>query len=162
MIIAADTSPLVALSGIRRLGLLRTIFGEVVIPPAVYREIIDQGVGWLEAEEVQAAILAGELVKVWSKPFGLLSAPARKLDAGEVEAISLAKHMNSLCLLDERRGRAFAEANGVRVIGSLGVIIRAKNRGLVTKVAPLIEAMRANGINLADSLISAVLSECDE
>ena len=162
MIISADTSALVALSGIVQLRLLERIFGKVAIPPAVHREIVDQGLGWLEAAEAQAAIHDGEWLRVWTEPFEMLSAPFRKLDAGELEAISLARHLNCLCLLDERRGRAFAEAHGVRVIGSLGVIVLAKNKGLVHKVAPLIDAMRANGINLADSLISVILSECGE
>ena len=81
----------------------------------------------------------------------------------EASAIALAlEHHIGLVAIDERRGRLFARDAGLRVTGSLGVLLRAKRLGLIEEVRPRIDQMRAAGIWTSDSLFNAVLREAKE
>jgi predicted nucleic acid-binding protein len=65
-----------------------------------------------------------------------------ELDRGEAEAIALAAELSAdLLLLDERRARRIASRLGLRYIGVLGVLLDAKNRGDLTAVKPVLEAL---------------------
>ena len=84
------------------------------------------------------------------------------LDEGEAEAITLAKERNLPILLDERKGRRIAKSLGVRVEGSLGLLVRAKRRGLVSSVRELIKRMLLRGYYLSRELIEEVLRMAGE
>jgi predicted nucleic acid-binding protein len=162
MLIAADTSALVALSAIRRLDLLRRLGPEVWLPPAVVKELITDGDGWKNAEEAQAEFAKREWLHPWTTEFTRLPTSSSKLGRGEIEAVSLAFEFNGTCLIDERKGRAFASAHGVPVIGALGVLCRSKRDGLVAEIKPLVMNMVLCGIIYAPDLISRVLVEMNE
>lgn len=162
MIIAADTSPLVAFSAIRRMDLLRAVFNEVWIPPAVYGELVTDGEGWMNAQQVQSEVDRGEWLRRWTVPFACLPSSSAKLGKGELEAVSLAFHQQGVCLVDERRGRAFAQSVGVQIVGSLGVLARCKKSGLIPNVTPLVQAMEESGIYRDPVLVGRFLAELDE
>ena len=87
-----------------------------------------------------------------------------ELDAGEAEAIALAVESNAnLILLDERLGRRAAHRLGLTVVGTLGVLIAAKDRGLLAAVRPVLDALRADaGFWITDELYNAVLKAANE
>jgi len=84
------------------------------------------------------------------------------LDAGEAEAIGLAKQLGTLILIDEKAGRKVAHRESVICIGSLSVLIKAKQTGSIASAQPLIERLLQHGYYLDKKLIEQVLTACNE
>ena len=102
MIVVADSSPLIALARIERLDLLRDLFGSVLLPTAVWREVVQEGVDRPGA----AALMATHWIEERAiLDVGLAAHLRKKLGAGESEAIVLAKEVVAdFLLMDERLG----------------------------------------------------------
>jgi predicted nucleic acid-binding protein len=140
-IIVSDTSPVRALAHLQLLHLLDDLYGEVFVPPAVADE--------LEHPRPASAVV----VHVAEHPFFRLQSPAeytrvaqlrRHLDPGESEAIALAEELKAdLLLIDDRRGRAHASRLGFATMGVVGVLLSAKQAGMISHVAPLLDRLRA-------------------
>ncbi len=143
-----DSSPLIALERISRLDLLPTVLGVVVAPTAVVREFGSRP-GWLEERVVQNQALVRAL--------------RERVDAGEAEAIALAAELSApAVLLDERRARRVAIEVGVPVLGTVGMLLRAKQRGHLHAVRPVLDALDAAGFHLAKSLRTEALNRAGE
>jgi predicted nucleic acid-binding protein len=84
------------------------------------------------------------------------------MDMDESAALRLARSLNSGVFVDERSGRSIAGNLGIPVIGSAGVLLVAKHRGLISSVEPLLKAMRDQGYRFSDLLIAAVLDKAGE
>ena len=85
------------------------------------------------------------------------------LGAGETEGIALARSIEgSVVLLDDRRAREVAASLGVRVTGTLGVLLLAKERGLVARISDEIDRLQAFGFRLSDPVRRAVLEIAGE
>lgn len=162
MLIAADTSPLIAFSGIGRLDILAAAFHHVTIPPEVAAEIASNGKPWPEAAAVRQALKVGEWLSVWQGDFEKIAPAPARLSVADMAAISLAKHLGTTLLMDEKQGRAFAASMGVAVVGSLGVLLRARLRGQLAALKPLITGMENNGIHFARPLIKKILEHAGE
>ncbi len=131
MIVVSDTISITNLIAIGRVELLRQVFGEVRIPDAVARELL-----------VIHPVLPDFLVRCAVTDRVETDSLASLLDEGEAEAIVLAQEIGADYLLsDERKGRRFAKARGLRVIGVLGVLRQAKDRGIIAALRPLIDAL---------------------
>ncbi|WP_295392915.1 DUF3368 domain-containing protein [uncultured Thiodictyon sp.] len=158
-VVVADSGPLIALSIIGQLDLLRRLYGQVLAPPAVWEEVTVRGLGLPGAHEVSQ--LPWLEIKAPETP--LWQALAILVDRGEAEAIALAQTIpDSTVLLDDARARRVAERFGIRRIGTLGILRRAKNAGLVEQVGPFVKQLRENGIYMRQSLVEAVLSDVGE
>ena len=144
MLVVSDTSPLTALLQIGRAEVLRELFGRVLIPIAVQKELLRGHLSappWVEVRSVNAV------------PRSLLE---EGLDRGETEAIALALEIEAdVLLIDERRGRRAAAARGLKVTGLLGVLVLAKQRGHLLKVRPVIDELQ----RIAGCWFDAVLIE---
>ena len=162
-LLASNTSPLVALSAARRLDLLPRLFDRVQIPSAVFREIVTNGTGWVEAAQTQKAIAESAWVETVAVPDSpRLKSLIAGLGHGEAEAIALAIHSQSPVLLDDLEARKAARGLGVVVLGSLGVVARSKHAGHVVAAKPIVSAMVAAGIYYSDELIERFLVELGE
>ena len=158
--VVADTSPLISLDACKQLGLLRKLYGSIVVPLAVERELSVGG---------KTGLPKG-LTRTHRKWIGVrtLGAPpppalVAALDIGEAEVIALALEIGSpLVLLDETAARKIARARGLQVTGSIGVLLRAKNTGLLPAVKPSIDLMISRGVQLGGDLIDAVLRGAGE
>jgi predicted nucleic acid-binding protein len=163
MPIVSNTSPILNLSIIDELDLLRRQFTEVLIPPAVQMElkVETQLPG---AVAIRQAMEAQWLRVVDLKNSHLAHALALELDQGEAAAITLALELGTEhILMDEDDGRARAKAMGVQPIGILGVLLRAKREGHLTSVeSALGDLRREAGFFIADDLFEAVLVEAGE
>ena len=118
MTVVADASPLIALARIGRLDLLRERFGSLLLPTAVWHEVVEAGMGRLGSDAVLKAewIETREIVDA-----RLVQLLRQNLGAGEAEAIVLAREANAdFLLMDERLGRAAATRLGLRVTGLVG------------------------------------------
>jgi len=159
----ADTSILAAFSAIDRLDLLRETCGEVFVVPAVYREIVTEGAGWIAAASAQAAIISGDgfhLIDPSSLEDG--PSPPIPLGAGETEVLQYSALSGIPALLDDSAARRAAELIGIAFVGSLGILKRAKDLGCLDEIRPLISRMVKAGIYYSDTLIDDFLAAVGE
>ncbi len=162
MQVVSDCSPLIHFSSIHRLDVLRSLFTCIFIPPAVYRECVTDGVGWLNAADLQAAIQGKTWLMVQPLRSGILLPGTSHLDPGEAEAITLAHELKLSVLIDEREGRTVAERLGIPFLGTLGALASAKARNLIMATKPLIEIMEQKGYYLSPDLKKRFLRSCGE
>lgn len=155
-----DATPLIALAKIGQLSWLPDLFGEVLIPGAVYSEIVIAGAGRIGAAEIQAASwIRMEAVVDRTKVNYLLT----QLDIGEAEAIVLAQEQQAdWVLVDETKARAIAQRLGMRLIGTVGLLLLAKQQGKITGVRPLLDALRSQQFRLSQTVYDLVLKQAQE
>lgn len=161
MIVVSDTSPILNLARIGRLGLLPSLYHRVLIPTAVYEELT------AAKNDLPSAVDLG-----WEPWLIVATANDRKrvqelredLDPGEAEAIVLAIERGAdLLLVDERRGRRTAIAAGLRVTGLLGVVAGAKRAGLIDLGKPVLdELIQIARFWIGPDLYAEVLAELGE
>ena len=157
-LVVSNSSILIHLSRIGKLWLLKEIFGKVVIPKAVYKECIVEGKAgsdeiksseWIEVREIRDLNLKKVLQML--------------LDEGEAEAIVLALESNAdLILLDETEARKIAKGLGLKVTGTIGILLKAKKLGLIENLKKEVEALRETGFWISESLIRKILQEAEE
>ncbi len=161
MIVVSDTSPINNLAAIAHLYLLRDLYGTILIPEAVYRELTNPNFPVAGSVEVQTF----DWITTHSvKDRTLVNVLSHELDLGEAEAIALAVEVQAeQLLMDEHRGRLVAARLNLRFTGILGVLVEAKNRGLIVKVKPLLDALvHQAGFWIATELYQRVLELVDE
>lgn len=159
MIVISDASAIIALSAIDKLHILRDLFQEIVIPPAVYQEIIKGGPQRPGTEEVQSS----DWITVQSVKYDS-SVADLNLGKGEKEAIALFLALKAdLLLVDEIKARKEASRLNITFIGILGVLVAAKRQNLIKRVQPLVDNLRdVAGFRISDSLYEYVLNEVGE
>jgi uncharacterized protein len=139
VIIVSDTSPIHNLAAINQLDLLHQLYGTVLIPEAVFRELTDPSFPVAGATEVQTF----DWIQTRTvSDRTLVEALNNELDIGEAEAIALAVEIQAdQVLIDERRGRLVANRLNLRYTGILGILVEAKSQGLIAEVKPLLDAL---------------------
>jgi predicted nucleic acid-binding protein len=158
-LVVVNTTPIIALSLIGELDLLRSLYNQLVVPSAVEAEVLAGGRGGIGSSELREAS--------WLR-IASLQDPRRAellvdLDRGEAEVLALAQELNAdLVIMDERLGRLHARRLGLTLTGTMGVLLRAKQLGHVKAVAPLIGRLRQGGIHLSDELVTEALMLADE
>ena len=154
----SNASPLINLARIGLFDLLHKLYGSLLVPSAVWHEVVVQGAGQAGAEEVKTADWITRQA-IANEP--LAQALRQELDAGEAEAIVLALETRAeLLVMDERLGRETARHMGLRCIGLIGVLIAAKRRGLIESVRPHLDALRdVAGFRVEDALYHQVLKD---
>ena len=161
MIVVADAGPLIHLAAIGQLELIHRLSSEVLVPQAVFDEVVVVGAGLPGAAEVGAASWIRVVTPTRRDVVAALLGGG--LHLGEAQAIAVAVELGAdRLLIDERQGRLTAETMGVAVVGSIGILIAAKVRGEVTALAPHLYALRASGLWLSEGLIARVLSSAGE
>lgn len=161
MIVVSNTSPIFYLSTIGQLDLLRQLYDEIVIPTAVFNEIIHVG-----NTDASAGVVP-TLSWIKTQPAtdrGFVNTLRAELDPGEAEAIALAVELNAdRLLMDERLGRSAAMQVGLKVTGVLGILIAAKRNNLIQDVKPLLDTlMEQVGFWIDARLYAEVLQAVDE
>lgn len=140
--------------------MLQRLFGGILIPPAVHRELlIKPGV---ETERLVLAL--DDFIRLAERPAldSITDAATSELDSGEREAIALARLQGDVLILDDKLGRAAARRLGLSVTGTAGVLVQARQAGLIKSVRVTLETIRANGYWLSDELIEAAALRCGE
>ena len=157
MILVADSSALVALAACDSLILLDEIFGQVMVPEVVYKEVAQPD--RFQSNRLKE-YLHGKVRQVDMQGFVSLDACA---DVGETEAMLLYKAIAAdYLLIDDKRGRKIASLNRIKTIGSLGVLLQAKRMGLVNHIRPLIENIIDSPVFISESLVTTVLELAGE
>jgi predicted nucleic acid-binding protein len=151
VIVVPDAGPLIYLGGAGHLEVLRSLYAEVVVPQLVLDEIVIAGAGLTGAREVGEATWL-RVEQVAPEP-GLLAL----LDPGEAAAIPLADRLHATLLADDADARTVAAQRGIPVVGTLGVLIAAKRKRLLSEVAPVIAHMESLGMFVSARLREEVL-----
>ena len=161
MIIVSNTTPLIGLAAIGRFDLLRQLFSSVHISQAVHDEIVvagrQRGVAirevttspWIEVMAITDHLAVEVLLD--------------ELDAGEAETIVLARELGAdWVLMDERKGRRKLDQLGLPKIGTLGILLKAKELALLAEIRPDIEGLRRRGFSLSQAVVDAILEQAGE
>ena len=156
--IISNTTPVLSWLKIDKLSLLKEIYGKIIIPTAVYNEI-EKGkekpyyqdlklIDWIKIQDIQNPS---------SRDYFL------DLDDGEAEVIILAKEQNAdLIIMDEILGRRIAKQLNLKITGTIGVLLRAKENGHIKSLKDLLSELIEKGTWLNPKLISKVLKLADE
>lgn len=153
-----NNTPLVALWTLQQFVLLRELFGVVWIPHAVQEEFLAIESGARRNMLAEATWI--QTIKLHNPKFALTFIG---LDRGEAEVLALAIESNArLVIIDERKGRQYAQRLGLPLTGTLGVLLLAKEKGQVPAIAPLIEQLQAAGLHFRPDLIRKVLELAQE
>ena len=150
--VIANNTPLVAYWSISRLDILQTLFEEILIPPAIRDEFLAS----IPLDRFQSLLIAP-----WIKVVPLARPSAvdafAGLDKGEAEVIALAQEQEArLVLLDERRARRYATRMSLPVSGTLGVLLLAKQEGLIEAVKPLMSGLIDSGLYVHRDLVDRI------
>lgn len=161
MIVVSDAGPLIYLGAVGRLALLRELFGRVVVPQRVWDEVVGAGAERPGSAEVAAA---GSWIDIRTPaPSPLIDRLSEVLGTGDAAAIALCLELRAeLLLCDDLGARRLAAAQGIRVVGTLGLLVRGKRAGLVDAVRPVLEAMIALGLRVAPELVEEILALAGE
>lgn len=162
--VVSDSSPLNYLALLSDFHLLREIYGSLVIPPAVYREVVESGGDYPVAAAVRAAV--GSWISVAGVPAGDQVTGlqrACRLDRGEAEAIAVAESLGGITLLmDEQRGVRCARSRGLSVVRTPMIYAEAKLAGLIGSVRQKLDELRDQGFRLSDRHYEMILDELGE
>lgn len=161
MIVVSNTSPLTNLAAIGQFHLLEALYGQILIADGVWAELNAFNTAWPGSQEVATA---SWIARKSAHNKQSVLALQRDLDRGEAETIVLALQAGAdLVLMDEHDGRYAAQRFGLRVVGVLGILIEAKNRVLIERLKPNLDALRQQaGFYMHKSLYEQVLELVEE
>jgi predicted nucleic acid-binding protein len=156
--VVSNTTPFISLLKIGKLEILRDLYGEVLVPQAVFDEIeagktkefyIDiSEIGWIKVKKIKDRRSLTYFLD---------------LDKGEAEAIVLAVENNAdLILLDETLGRFHAKHAGLKMTGTIGILLKAKEKGYISELKPLLYELRRKKVWLSENLIEEILQLANE
>lgn len=145
-IVVSDTSCLIALTKINKLDLLKDLFEEIVITNEVSNEFGGYLSHWIKIVDTKNHKKQHKLEKI--------------LDIGEASSIALAlENDNTTLIIDERKGRSVAQSLKIDIIGTIGIIVLAKKKGLINDVSGIILRLINNGFRLSDSLLNMLIQK---
>ena len=160
MIVIADTTPIITLMKLQRLDLLEKLFDTVIVPNAVFEELISNSNYLTEAKMVvecpflkRLEVSDRQSIKILREVVGL--------DAGESEAIALAEEKHAdLLIIDERKGRRVAKQMELKITGTIGILLQAFNCKILSQeeILSCSERLRNSRIRISDSLFELILN----
>jgi uncharacterized protein len=164
VIIVSDTSPITNLAAISQLDLLQKLYTGIIIPTAVYNEMVKLDKVVPGAVEVQTLPWIKKQSVVNSQRVILVQESQENIDLGEAEAIVLALELKAdLLLMDERRGRVVATSYGLQITGLLGVLLQAKRKMLIPSVKMLMdELIEKADFRVSNQLYTIILQSAGE
>ncbi|MCE2719216.1 MAG: DUF3368 domain-containing protein [Dolichospermum sp.] len=158
----SNSSVLIALSSIGQLELINQRFPDgVMIPQAVWKEVVETGIGRFGAEQVAKA---SWLTILPVSNIALVSLLKLELDEGESEAITLfIEKPNQAILLDEKSARRVAKQMNLPVLGTVGILIWAKQNGLILNLREQLDALQSVGkFRLSNLIYQEAIKKVDE
>jgi len=155
-IVIVNSTPIIALSSVGCLGLLKDLYGTVIIPHAVKYEIgvkgkskaqnqLEISLDWIQIKEINNV--------AQKQTF------RTQLHDGEVEVIILGHELSAdLLVIDDYNAREYAKYLDFKVIGTVGILLLAKSKGLIHEVKPLVDRLIENGIYISSRLYSEIMA----
>ncbi len=144
-----DSSCLIGLEAVGCLTVLESLYGTVLVPAAVAAEWRSPVLPWMVVQAAQNQALVQSL--------------RMDIGPGEAEAIALAIEARAArTVLDDKKARRIARGLGVTVTGTLGVLLRAKQRRIIPALRPVLDALQGVGFRVSDSLRERALRQAGE
>ena len=148
-IVISDTSCLIALDRIDYLHILRETFNHILTTPEIEQEFGQKLPDWIHIQKNKDDNKKREL--------------EISVDKGEASAIALALEIrNCTLIIDEKKGRELAKKLHIDIIGTLKVILLAKQKGIIPRVKPLIEQLQRDNFRLAKNIVNQIIKESGE
>jgi len=148
-IVIADTSCLIVLTRLNAIPVLQSLYGQIYITEEVASEFGESLPDWIKVEMVKD-----------KRYYQILSA---MLDPGEASAIALALEMkNVLLIVDEFKGRREAKRLGIEITGTLGVLVKAKQKGLIKELKPVLNQLHLAGFWISEAISEEMLKQAGE
>ncbi len=158
--VVSNSGPLIALATVGKLELLHGLFGRICIPEAVYSEVVIRGKGQPGSMEVDAAEWIETHVVRDAFAVNLLR---DELGVGESEAIVLAQELGArYLLLDDGAARRKTQRLGLSALGTLGVLLVAKEAGVIALVKPVLDELRRSDFRMSLRIYGEVLLKAGE
>lgn len=161
MIVVSNATPLIGLAVIGKFHLLQQLFSQIYIPQAVYDEVVTAGkeaagaksevsnASWIITTTVQDRLAVNVLLD--------------ELDLGEAETIILSQELDAdWVLMDEKKGRRKLGQMDVPKIGTIGILLKAKEAEALSAIKPYMEQLREKGFSISQPVIDAVLLQANE
>ena len=155
-VVVSDSGPLIALGRLDLLSLLPVLFTQVQVP----QEVLDECLA--RPDNADATRICSALSLSWLTRCDATPIVKDGLDLGERAAIARALEIGAGLLADDRAARQHAEVLGLVVVGTLGVLVRAKRSGHVGAIRPLVEQLRASGQRLSNAAVAQALVAAHE
>ncbi len=157
MKIVSNTTPIISLSSVGKIEILKELFQEIIIPQAVYEEIkAKKTYGY---NEVDLSFITVQTIQNIEYQTPLLS----QLDIGEAQSIVLSKEINAdNTIIDENTGYIFAKESGLNVIRTLSILLKAKEINVITDVKPLLDEMISKGRWYSNHVYYSFLRKANE
>lgn len=155
----ADSGPLLAFARAQQLAVLATVLEAVLIPEAVYTEMVVAGAGKPGAETIQQAPW---IIRMVIRDTTQADRLPHHLGHGEREALVLAAEQRLPLVVDDRAARQYAQETGLPHLGSLRVLQEAKRRGVLPQVRPTLDALVTAGLYLSETLYDTFLRTMHE
>lgn len=153
-LVIVNTSPLLYLHQVGCLALLQQLYSTITVPPAVPQELEIGKLQGVDVPEVNSI----EWIQIRPVASATIIPAVIDLGQGEAEVIALGlENPGSLLILDDSLGRRIADLYSLKYTGTLGVLVKAKQAGYLSAVAPIITMLRSKGMWLTDKIISDVL-----
>ncbi len=159
MIVVSDATPIISFLKINRLDILNKLFGEVLLPEAVYEELTSNSAFQEEAEQVRACEFFKKVSVGNSETVDMLMR-VTGLDLGESEAIVYSDENNSdLLIVDEVRARHVAASMKLRITGTIGILTAANENGLLNKdeAVECVKILRMSNRHISETLLNSVI-----
>ena len=164
MIIISDTTPILSLVKIQKLELLEQLYKEIIVPHAVYKELVDNPNYRIEADEIRnAEYIVPKAVENRTSVDLLMRATG--LDAGESEAIIMADDLHAdMLIIDEAKGRSVAMQMGLSITGTIGILMDAFHHELLSKedILTCITLLKNNRRFISDALYNYLINEINQ
>lgn len=160
MKVICDSTALIGLAKIKKVGLLKEIYKEVYIPEAVFTEIVGKGKGRPGVKEVKDAKWVHRKTVKDKRTVELLAA---EMGRGEAEVLVLGKELNAdWLIIDDERARTAAISAEFKIIGLAGILLLAKQFNLISSVRPFLDELSNKNFRLSDKIRKEVLCKAGE
>ena len=147
-IAVSNSACLIGFERIGQMNLLAQSFDSLLIPPAVQNEL-GYALDWLVVKPVQNASIV-QILKT-------------QIDDGEAEAIALAIELNDVfVILDDKKARRVAQTLDLKIIGAVGILLRAKNRGIIAEIKPILDDLNRVNFRVSPTLYRQALVLANE
>lgn len=159
-----NSTPIIGLSILGKLHLLAELFEEVYVPEAVYKEIVQSDSPRQFGKQELEKLISEDLFRLYNvENSSLVQKLYGKLHKGELEVVIGAKELDfKYVLIDGHAARNLAKTFMLQPIGTLGILVLAKKKGLVEEVKPLLKALLNHDFYISEELYQKVLAQVEE
>ena len=157
MIVASDSGPLISLAKIGKFSILKQLFQKIIIAEGVYTEVVMEGRGRPGEKEIKEA-LGKWIEKVNVSNRLAIEVLLPELKRGEAESIVLARELKAdLLILDDKYARDVAEASGIKIKGTVGILLTAEEIGIIKNLKEVMDSLIEKGFYLKEDVYKRIL-----